>query len=40
MDSGEKTFEELLTFLRNQKDVTLRELTRMDLCFITIPERC
>ena len=28
MDIGGKTFGELLTFLRDQKDVTLRELAR------------
>lgn len=28
MDIGEKTFGELFTFLREQKNVTLRELTR------------
>lgn len=28
MDIGEKTFGELLTFLRERKDVTLRELAR------------
>ena len=26
MDNGERTFGELLTYLREQKDVTLREL--------------
>ena len=28
MDNGERTFSELLTYLREQKDVTLRELAR------------
>lgn len=28
MDNGERTFGELLTYLREQKDVTLRELAR------------
>ena len=30
MDNGERTFSELLTYLREQKDVTLRELARVN----------
>lgn len=40
MDNGERTFGELLTYLREKKDVTLKKLTRGNWCFSTIPKRC